>query len=407
MKKFQYKIRTAIGELNEGTIEATDKSQAIISLQKDNNFLITLNEISEEKGDELNKDIHSYFTKISKKDILLFTWQLYILINTGAKLVEAIEIIHNEIKNPKLKNKIQNISLMVKRGESFSNALSKHTDVFDKVYIASIKAGEQSGSLSEILKRLSEKFEEQINLQKRIKTSLIYPVILTIVTFIGIIFILTFILPKFKEVFFYLGSFVPAYTLFLFKISDFTIKNYYSLILIFIIITAAIIIFKKRKIKIKFLNELKFKIPLLGTLYEKIYASNFFTTLSLLISNGVNIIPALEITKELSENSIFESLIGKIINDIKSGQKMKSALLKEKRINRLYSYLIGLGEESGTLNETLEKLSAHLSTEIRFALENIVTFIEPALIFVLGMIIVFIAISIFIPLTDLITAIRR
>ncbi|HOK40857.1 MAG TPA: type II secretion system F family protein [bacterium] len=407
MKKFQYKLRTISGQLIEDIILVENREEAIRKLQKENVFLISLEEIKE-KSDFFQKSILlSLLNPITRKEIFLFTWQLYVVLNAGAKLFEGLEIIGNEVKNISLKKRIIDIISRVKKGESFSSALNNHSDIFNKAYINSIKAAEHSGKLIEVLKKLADELEKELYLEKRVKSSLVYPVILIFLAFVGIIIILTLILPKFKEIFGTINTIIPFYTKLFFAISDFFLKNSTFIISFIFILLIGILILRKIKFHNNTLDKIKLHLPLFGNLYEKLYAAKLFNTLSLLLNNGVNLINSLQITKEIIENVVFKDLIDKIIINLQKGLKMKEALLKEKRISKVYSYMIGLGEETGTLDETIEKLGNHLQTEVNFALENIVTYIEPIMIFIIGIVIVFVAISIFIPLSDLIIAIKR
>lgn len=392
MPRFTYKAATQEGKVLEGIIEGDKSELAIEKLRKHN--LLPL-EIKEEV---LKKDIGILFKPISSKEILAFTQQLLSLFAAGMPLDKSLGILKELTKNQKLKATISEIKNDVEKGNTLSEALANHPKTFSPLYVNMIKVGEASGSLELILDRIVDFTQKDVELKDYIRSMMIYPCILLTFGLLAMTVILTFVVPRFMVIFEEMGETLPLITLMLLSISQ-LIVNWWWLILGLLL---CFIFGFKWFIQIDrgryFFDQFKLKMPVIGPLVEMIVVNRFSKGLGTLLKGGVPLLPSLLIVKDAVGNAVISKSIVEIQGSIKEGEKIATPLRTSGVFPDLLVHMVACGEETGNLEDMLNRVAQTYETKIRNSLRGLITLIEPCLILFMGVIIAFIFASIILPI---------
>ncbi|MFH0924194.1 MAG: type II secretion system F family protein [bacterium] len=403
MKKYTYKARDRQGNLIKGIIDADDPKDLRKRLDATNHFLIDFSE----KG-LLPKNISLFGKKIfsplkvSSRDLSFLSWQLYSGVEAGISLTKAIEIVGRQIENKKLKIALAKVRGDIDKGYSFSQALEEHPDVFPPLFVHMITSGEVGGVLDYILKRLSEYYEREAEIKSKIRSALAYPIVLITFTVGLCIFLFTFALPRFTAVFADLGVSLPLPTRILLTIGRLAKINLYISPFIFIgtiVIVKILISLPKGRY---LYDSLKLKLPLIGNLIIKSSLSRFNEMLSILTSSGIPLFEVLKIIKNDMGNKILAGVVDKAIIRVGEGKSLADALNEGKIFPELTISMINVGEETGNLSKTMERVAHYYEHEVDVALNVFAKILEPVLLIFMTIIIGFIAVSVFLPMADLI-----
>ncbi len=393
MPYFKWKGKDVKGRKRKGEIIAIDKNDAMIKL-KNKKMEITLIK-------EAPKDIELPFLqkKVSDKEILVVTKQLSIMLTSGLPLDESLNIIAEQTTNKKLGEIIYKIKSDIEGGSTLSQALKKHKPVFSDMYINMVDSGEKTGNLDRVLKRLSDMMEKSIALKRKIKGALIYPTMVTIVAVGVIALIMTFVIPTFADMYSSSGMQLPLPTKIVINISLFMKANIWYMvggIIAFIIL----IKYMYRKIYKfhKFMDKLLLNLPIFGILVRKGSIANFSTILASLSSSGIDILEALDIAAKTANNVILEETLMDVKEMVKRGENLSTALAGSGEFPDMVLQMVSVGEETGTLDEMLEKVAIYYEGEVDNTVKNLTTMIEPIIIVILGGAIGFLVIAMYLPI---------
>ncbi len=335
------------------------------------------------------------------REINYFSRHLSTLINAGLPLIKSLEILQGQISGKYLKKIIRRISVNITQGMSFSETLQSYGKTFPALFINMVRAGEISGALGEVLRRLSEFFGQLSSLRRKIRSALVYP--LFVLTAAGAIFgvVMIFIVPTFISMFEEFGTELPFTTRLLIIVSK-IFQNYWFVALLVI---AGIYLFYRlitRNIRVKRKVDLiKLHSPILGQLIERVNIARLARTLSTLLRSGVPISGALETTKSIVTSSFFQDGLDEAMVRIREGESLTDAFIGSRKFPALFITAIKIGEESARLPEMLNSIAQDYEEEIDITISNLISLLEPLLIIVIGAIIGFVVISIFIPLINL------
>lgn len=341
----------------------------------------------------------SLFQRISSKEIVVLTRQLATLIDSGLPLLRAISILTEQIENPKLKAVMGSIKSDLTEGLEFSKSLAKFPKQFDKLYVNMIRAGEASGSLEIVLKRLAKSMEEAREIQGKVKNALTYPTVVVFIS-IGIVYgMMTFVVPRFVEMFDSFGADLPAYTQFVFNLSGY-FKKYWWLILIIVaaLITLFIKAIQTERGKYTF-HSIILRVPIFGGLLRKVAVSRFTRTMSTLVESGVPILISFDISSETSGNSVIAKVILDAKESIRKGETISKPLQESGEFPIMVTQMIQVGEESGTLIDMLSKVSDFQDVEVKETITTTLAILEPMAILIMALIVGSIVIALFLPLT--------
>lgn len=387
MASYSYKAATMDGKLVEGIMEAPDNGTVSIRLQEMG--LLPIRVGPGEQKSILTRQISWPWKKkkVRKKDLLVFTHELHTLVRSGIPLDRSLAVLGKLAESAALAEVIQNVLKAVKGGKSFSEALGEYPDVFPKVYVNMVHAGEVGGVLEEILGRLSVFLETAENLRSYVVGALIYPALLSAVAVVSVSIMMFFVVPRFVGVFRDIGVPLPLPMTILHRLSG-VFTGYWWLLLTAIILTAVYL----RRLRTSPDGRLKWdrwllRLPLWGPVVRKVEVARFSRTLGTLLHSGVPLLQGMNIVREILSNQGIAVTIEPIRNGIKKGEGIAQPMKQSGVFPPLAMHLIEVGEESGKLDTMLIQVADVYDVEVRNAIKNLISFFEPALILTMGLII--------------------
>jgi type IV pilus assembly protein PilC len=420
MAKYEYIALDARGQESRGTIEAANQNEAVGQLRQAGYF--PTNVVEEGKGGlpkptkkqqkamttaaaPKGKGITLFARKtISSKVLMIFTRQLATLIDAGLPLLRGLTVLAKQEKDPVLKNTINSLADAVQGGSTFSEAMAQHPRIFNKLYINMVKAGELGGVLELVLNRLAEFQEKAQKIKNKVMSAMAYPVIVLFIAIAIMGFLLTFIVPKFEQIFKEMlqNKPLPALTQFVIDASNILKGN---IIAVIGVVVAIVIIYKliarseKGRVMI---DRIMLKAPLFGDLTRKSSISRFSRTLGTLVTSGVPILQALNITRETAGNSIVADAVTKVHDAVKEGESIVAPLEASGVFPPMVISMVDVGEETGQLPEMLLKIAEVYDDEVDNAVEGLTSLLEPIMIVFLALIVGTIVIALFLPLIQII-----
>lgn len=399
MLTFKYEARDpATGKKISGQIQA-DSEKSVAKAVKDQGYAL----LSVKAYDGGNIITNITKGRIGSKDKVIFARQLSTLINAGLPLVQSLRSVLNQTKSEKLKVVIADVISRVEGGASFSSALAEYPKVFNQVFVSLIAAGETSGTLDTSLERLANQQEKDAELISKVRGALIYPLIVMLVM-IGVVgFMIVAVLPQVKELYEGLpGTRLPFVTVALLAVSDFVI-NFWWLIIIAI---GALIFFGTKWARTlggkRAVDSAKMKAPLLGSLYRKLYMARFARTATTLVSSGVPLIQTLDITGKAIDNFHIEKSLAKATEKVKGGKALSASLEGDENFLELVPQMIKIGEDSGSIEQMLDRVAIFYEKEVDNAVKSISTIIEPVMMIILGVVALVIVGAILLPIYGLV-----
>ena len=398
--RFVYEAKTGPKDVIKGTLVADNKSAAIQKISRLGYYLLSL----EEEAEAMNsaRSGRSLFPeKVGIKDITDYTRQLSDLLEAGITIAKALDILHGQTQNKRLKKVILDIRDYCVSGNPLSDALSRHPRVFSDLYVSMVRSGETGGMLDNILRRLADFNEKQLDIRTKIRTALAYPVLMTVVGLSTIIILITFVMPKMTVMFSDFGQALPLPTQILLGISG-IIQNYWFILILF----AAGIVMTMMKIYNtphgKFaIDSFKLNAPIMGQMIRKVEIARFTRTLSTLLDNGVPILSALQIVLGTVGNAVIKEDIEKAAVAVKEGASLAQGLNNSVSIPPAVMNMIAIGEEGGHIEKTLLKVAVGFERESDEAIKIMMSLIEPILILTLGIVVGFIVISMLLPIFEM------
>lgn len=398
MPLYNYKAKKGPKDLVEGTIEAESHQEIVTKLSQQGLFPVHIELVGEIK-DKKTITVSSWFSKISVRDLNVFTYQLSSLIKSGLPLLAALYIITEQTDNKYLRNIIADIAQNIKRGDMLSTAMNRYPKIFPLLYTAMIKSGEDSGALDIILRRLAEHREKVEEIKSRIRSALAYPIFVVFVGIASIVFLMIQVIPQISGVFTTINVPLPLPTRILMATSN-TISGYWYLfvggIIVLLLMTRGITFIEK-----KALDRLKLSLPFIGKFIRKNESAKLAQSLSLLISNGIPILGALEIVIPTLSNEVIKDALKKITNDIKLGGSMSKGLQNSPYFFPFMNNMIRVGEEGGRLDEVLTEVASFYEREISENIKVALSLLEPALILIMGLVVGFIVLSMLLPIFEI------
>jgi len=393
--KFNYQARTKEGDIQTGVVEASSEETAISLLQKHGLFVTYLKEF---KPPFYAKRV-KLFRGISAKDLVLFSRQLSIMFTSKVTLVEALKVLASQTENLDLQEKILNLIEEVEGGSSFSKALSKHQDIFSPFYVAMVRAGEASGKMAESLNYLADHLEREYHLASRTKGALLYPSLVVFVIVLVMVLMIYFVIPSLKEVIMSTEAQIPKVTLVVISASEFLRRfGLFILLGVFILLISIFRYYRTEQGK-DFFDKIFLKLPLFSPLLKIIYISRFAENLSTLISGGLLITQALELSANVVGSSIYKNAILSITNEVRKGVPTSAVMALYPQIfPPIFIQMTLIGEKTGTLDTTLMSIASFYQREVERSIENLLSILEPALIIFLGAVVGGMMLSILMPL---------
>lgn len=402
MPLYRYKGINKLGEKVEGT-QVADNENEVISILRSNNYYPIEIEESVERRDIKQFNI---FTNIKLKDISIFCRQLYTLLDSGVTIINCISILREQSESKTLKKILGYVYDDIQKGMTLSESLKKHKKFFPNLLISMIEVGEVSGNLDEITGRMAVYYEKENKIHNKVKGAMVYPIILSIVSALVVIFLLTYVTPTFVSMFESSGVKLPLITRILLMISN-TLINYMHMVILILTVLGYIIkrLMSTEKGKL-LIDLLKLKIPIIKESTKKIITSRFSRTLSILISSGVPLIRALEIVAQVVGNKVVADGIEKAKDDVIKGVGISEPIKRIGVFPPMVISMIKTGEESGLLDEILDKTANFYDDEVEAAMQRLTVLIEPLMIVAMAVIIGFIVLAMALPMFEMINTIQ-
>ena len=404
MSTFSYRARDNTGKLVRGAIEALSKEEVAERLQRMEYVPVTITEIL--TGLKMRR-LEWKFRRIKTQDIVLFNVQLANMLTSGLNITNSLDILQKQNENKKFSNVISRVSDSVKAGESFSQALAKHSKVFPSLFINMVKAAETGGDLGGVLNRYAEFAETQAELKRKLKEALFYPIILIVAATGVIVFIATFLIPKFVEIFDRSEIGLPLPTLILYGVGTSIRRFWYLFILLGVLIVTGIRKYIRTETgKFKF-DYVRLKLPFIGPVVRKILISRFARTLSTMIASGVPILESLDTSIDVVNNQVLGQVIKQVQKSVEKGLGLAESLEVSKEFPLDTIKMISVGEESGNLAKMLNKISDFYDRVTGYSIRKMVTSLEPILLIVMGVIAAFTMSSMLLPMFDMVKLLRK
>ena len=410
MPLFDYKAIDENGKQHKGTIDAPSQ-EAIKEMLQAQGLVLTDFKPSKKKtvteGQGKKKgDIQISLgpAKIKNKDLTVITRQLAILLTAGLPLIRALRTLERQTKNPNAKKVLGETANSIEGGSTFSEALAQHPRSFNDLYQNMIKAGEASGALEIILDRLATFMEKATRIIKKVKSAMVYPIVVLTFAIAITAGLMIFIVPKFKKIFQELleGEPLPGFTEFVMNISDNLKNNFIGIIIGIAVFIFGIILLNKTKPGHKMLDWIKFNVPAVGAIISRSAIAKFSRTLSTLLSSGVPMLSALLIVRDTSGNVVVSDAVQKVHDAVKEGEGISNPLGLTKVFPPMVVSMIEVGEETGKLPEMLEQVADVYEEEVDNAVSALTSLIEPFMIMFLAIVVGSIVIAMFLPLIKII-----
>jgi len=392
---FVYEGRTRSGKEISGELEAKDQRELFTLLRR--------NQITVTKVKKRPREIRLRFgTGVKTSDITNFARQFSTMIGAGVPIVQCLEILSAQTENKNFSNILKQITRDVQSGMTLADAMSKNRDVFGDLFVHMVEAGEVGGILESVLLRLASYMEKAMELRRKVKGAMVYPLAIFAISIVGVIVLLVFVIPVFAKMFADFGGQLPAPTRFVIALSHFIRGKFIYLTFGTIALIYLFRRFAKSSSGRAILDRLILKLPVIGDLQRKTAIARFSRTLGTLLSSGVSILEAFNVTAKAAGNVVLEKAISDMARNIASGKSISDPMRETKVFPPMVIQMVSVGEESGTLPEMLEKIADFYDQEVNAATEVLVSLMEPVVIVFLAVFMGGILIAMYMPIFDLI-----
>ncbi len=400
MPQYRFQARLASGQVQAGVLAADSASSAAATLRSQGHHVMSLVPVqahTKQIGSQIIKALN-YSSGPSQKDILDFTTQLAVMIRAGISLRVALEGIADQTTNPKFRKILASLKTDVESGKQFSEAIAKYPKLFGPLYLNMVRASEMSGSFAKMLDRIAAYIAQQLETRKMVIGASIYPAIIGGMAISVTVFLLTFVLPRFADVFKGKESVLPWPTKFLMGLSEWMVAFWWIVVIMLVAVVIALALFLKTELGRLWFDKSKLTVPLFKRMFRALYVSRSLHPMRELLNAGVPMLDTLAITGDISGNLLYKKMWRNVYAAVKQGKKVQSQLVRSTLLPKSVVQMIGAGEESGRMGEVLEEISVYYQKALRDAIKTVTSMIEPLMIIVMGGIVGFIAMAIILPI---------
>ena len=421
MPKYNYVALDARGNETKGSLEVATQNEAIGRVKEMGLFPTKIAEAEKVQEKQAGKKkaragggkkrsafdiqikIPGLGGRVKQKVLTAFTRQLATLVDAGLPLLRGLRVLEKQERNAALKSIIGELALAIEGGSTFSEALAQHPKTFNRLYVNMVKAGELGGVLEVVLKRLAEFAEKAQKIKGKIKAALFYPIAVLIVASGILILLMTFVVPRFKEVFAGMDITMPGFTLFVLAVSDAIRHHILPVMGCVAVAWVLFLLFLKTKAGRLIWDKFKLKMPAIGPVISKIAISRFTRTLGTLVSSGVPILQALTIVKETAGNVVISNAVAKVHESVKEGETITAPLESSAVFPPMVVSMVDVGEQTGALPEMLLRIADNYEEEVDNSVAAMTSLLEPIMIVFLAVVVGSIVIAMFLPLIKMIT----
>ncbi len=392
--KYLYKAANRAGHTVEGIIEAADRKAVLFALRSKSLYLLELSEVAQ----KVSLDIQIGSPKIPKKVLAVFCTQFASILKAGVPLVQALNILTEQTEHKQLQKILVTVNEELQAGKGLSESLSAHDKALPPIMIKLIEAGEMSGTLDLSLQRLAVQFEKDYKLQKKVKGAMTYPTIVGVVAVLVVIFLLVFIMPKFTAIFSTMKTEMPGITKFFLSLSDFVVHDWMYLLGFIALFIVLFRFYKGSVVGQTQIDGMKLKLPVVKKAMARILSARFARTLATLTASGVSLTQSLRIASKVVANKVAENRLIDIEEQIKRGVSLHAAISKETMFPKMMMHMTKIGEESGTLDQMLEKAADYFEDEAESSIDKLTSLLQPIMLVLVAVIVLMIMLSVMLPM---------
>ncbi|MFZ0132783.1 MAG: type II secretion system inner membrane protein GspF [Desulfobacterales bacterium] len=408
MPVFEYVALDQRGKNISGIIDADSIGAARQKLRGSNRFPVQISEASDNRQQKTSRGLlgRGLFKRVRQRDVTLMTRQLATLVGAGFPLVTALEALLPQIKSYAFNKVMAHIKDSIVEGNSFAGAISLYPETFSPLYKNMVRAGESSGTLEIVLEKLADIMEKQQKLKNRIQSALAYPALMTVMGTLILVLLLVYIVPSITAIFADVNQALPAPTLFLIGLSNLFKAYWWVLVMV---IFAFLIFFRQFKRTEKgraLIDKMLLTLPVVGPLIQKLAVARFSRTLGSLLANGVSMLQALDIAKNIAGNVVISEAVDIAAREVGQGQGLAKSLSATRVFPDLTVQMIQVGEQSATLESMLNKMADVFDSEAESSIMSMTSLLAPVLILIMGIIVGFIVLSICLPIFEMSTLVR-
>ena len=397
MPTFKYIAKNRESRTVTGKISPDSKASVIEELRKRKLTIISVIEVK----DVAEKKSSFQSKRVRGEEIVIFARQLATMVDAGIPIIQGLDALEEQVTHPVFKKTLGTVQEDIEHGTSLSAAFSKHPQVFDTLFTNMVKVGETGGALSVVLDRIATYMEKTLRLKRKVKSALIYPIVVVSMAIIITVVLLVKVVPTFTEIYASFDQDLPAMTQLLVSISDALRYQLAYYIGALVALFFGIRQWHKTNKGALYLDGLTLKIPIFGDLLRKVAISRFSRTLATLVQSGVPILESLDIVEKTIGNRVLETVINDVKNNVREGESLAAPLVKSGVFPPMVTRMIGVGEKSGKMETMLLKISEFYDDQVDTAVEGLTSVIEPLIIGVLGIVIGFIVIALFLPIINI------
>jgi len=402
--QYNYTVRDRTGREITGSLEAENADVLAGKLRQMGYFVVSVDEVKASLG---KKEIHIFGVRVKTEAVTIFTRQFATMINAGLPLIKCLSILSQQTESSALADIITDSQREVEAGRSLSEALSKHPEAFTNLYVSMVRAGELGGMLDDVLLRVADQLERDAEIRKKVKSAMTYPIAILGLSLVILTGMIVFVVPRFSSMFKQLGGDLPTFTKILVGISHF-VGGWGGLVIIACVIGFVI---AERRFKATdkgryAIDKMKLRLPFVGSLFHKMAMSRFSRSLGTLISSGVPILGALEITGETTGNMVVSRALDDVRAGVKEGETIAQPLSNAAVFPPMVTQMIAIGEETGALDVMLGKVAEFYDAEVNAGVDSLTSTLEPLLMMFLGVSVGLIVIALYLPIFRVITMIK-
>ncbi len=380
MPEYTYVAQDADGKEKKGNVVA-DTPQNAVELVSAEGLIV----LSVKEANILNKELSFTIGRLVKpRDLSVFCRQFVSMLSSGVTVIAALDMLSNQTENKYMAKALREVQTDIMKGETLANAMSRHKKIFPEIMVSMVRAGEASGKLEIAFERMAEHFEKAAATEGMVRKAAMYPIIVAIVAVVVSVFMLVKVVPSYMEMFDSMDMELPGITKAVIALSDFIIAYWYIILVVIILLVVAIRAFKATEQGKMFFSNLAIKLPLIGGLNVKTSCSLFARTLSTLIYSGLPLVEALDIVADTLTNYVYRKAVKKAADDVAQGIPLSVTLKKTKLFPPMVDYMIEIGENTGELEEMLEKLADYYDEEVKMTTETVMAALEPMVILVMA-----------------------
>jgi len=397
MPNFTYTARDERGQSQSGMITADNATQVMQQLRAEGKYPVAI-----ERSDAVTQaPVESRVgggMKVSRAEVIQFSTQLSIMIETGVTLSEALECIASQSINPRMRDLVKDLADQVQGGTDFSAALAKHPRIFPRLYVSLIRASEKSGMMSKLLNRATVYLRDEQEILRKVRGALTYPGIMLGFAITTTIFLLIFVLPRFTSIYANKGAALPAPTQILMSASKFVTEQYIGIIATLLITTIGAWFYFRTAQGKRVWDFISLNIPLVGPVLMKLHLARGMRMIGTMSAAGVSLVDCVDTAHGLCGNTRFRDLWIDVSRKLQTGKQMSDALMDSRLVPRSVAQMIHSGEKSGKLSHVLEAISGFSETELKEKISDLTRYIEPAMILIMGLIIGGVALALMLPI---------